>query len=202
MRYNPYMRRRRLNSSTEQRTISDTEITRRAADYLYKNFKLGAADFASFNCKIYSTNQPVDLYGDKTETNYYLQCQYEIGKYVGSDSRSVRLVSLDESAINKAVATLMSKMGNRMLDQIATCIEVGIRMSLDDAGVEYRDIQVSDAYRYEDWTYACTVSLVAKADGNHSYAYSEQLTFELTAQDLEQACNWFADIIIDSVARG
>lgn len=142
------------------------------------------------------------MYGNKTEANYYLQCQYEIGKYIGSDSRSVKLVSLDESTINDAIAALMSKMGNRMLDQIATCIEVGIRMSLDDAGVEYRDMQVSDAYRYEDWTYACAVSLVAKADDMHSYAYSEQLTFELTAQDIEQACNWFADIIIDSVSRG
>ena len=178
MRYNPYNRRRRLNSSLQPNY--DVLTQELVAKIVNKKYGIGLADMAKFECNVYTTS-----------VSYYLTWKLEIGRMLGIGSDTIKLVDLEEATIQSACETAADQINNCIQNRLTNVIEVELSMALDDAGYSSGAVDVSEIYRYEDWTYACDIEVAI--DG---YVYSNSLQFELDRENIARDCSYLANDII------
>ena len=181
MRYNPYNRRRRLNSSLQPNY--DVLTQELVAKIVNKKYGIGLADMAKFECNVYTTS-----------VSYYLTWKLEIGRMLGIGSDTIKLVDLEEATIQSACETADDQINNCIQNRLTNVIKVELSMALDDAGYSSCAVDVSEIYRYEDWIYACDINVAI--DG---YVYSDSLHFELDRESIARDCSYLANDIVASM---
>ena len=177
MRYNPYMRRRRLNSSTEPNwnVIADEAFRR----IMMKKYRLGMADVA--DCK-------VDVY--QVNGSPYIEISVTPADGFATQSYGGELAKLSELSIRSACEECADKLNKAIQAQFRRAIDYYFVCALEDRGQKAQTIEIGDVHRYEDWTYACDLNITV--DGE---LYSDFLDFELSRRSIERAVEWFVNEI-------
>lgn len=176
MKYNPYTRRRRLNSSLQPNY--DEIVRRTVVDIVTTRFRFSLADVEKFECVLY-----------ETDTNSYICWKVKIGHLLGVGSNSLKLYYTDEKSILEACDVVADQINAFIQDKLKNVIESEVGMSL--ARVSYSDLEISDIYRYDNEAYACEVSVTSEGE-----IYSEMFVFELYRESIEHECNWFAHEVL------